>query len=151
MTCLSYLVGTLQFLLQFHFIFPLPQHFLAKGRKARSCVLQLEKNTINEWRLYGRQRTTNLQFATLFGPIFFLPCLFVIRHQVRLELPLGPVFREIIVGDLGHLDVGYLGGSSLHSAAGCPFRVRLLLGFQGFSPLTLLSCLWVKRWCLKGS
>lgn len=39
---LSYLVGTLDLLVEFHLILPLPQHLLAEGGKAGSSVLQLE-------------------------------------------------------------------------------------------------------------
>lgn len=72
-------------------------------------------------------------------------CLFVIRHQVRLKLPLGPVFGQLVVGNLGQVEVGHLRRRSLHPAAGRPLWVGLPLGLQGLVFLAPLGRLVNKR------
>ena len=56
-----------------------------------------------------------------------------------MKLPLGPVFGQVVVGDLSQVEVGHLGRRSLHAAAGRPFRVGLRLGLQSLVFLTLLG------------
>lgn len=59
------------------------------------------------------------------------PHLLIIRHQVRLKLPLGPILGQLVVGDLSQVKVGHLGGRSLHPPTGRPLRVGLPLGVLG--------------------
>lgn len=73
------------------------------------------------------------------------PHLFIIRHQVRLKLPLGPVFGQLIVGDLSQVKVGHLGWGSLHPTTGCPLRVGLTLSILGLLFIALQGHLcWVE-------
>lgn len=67
---LSYLVGTRDFLLQFHLILPLPQHLLAEGGKAGSSVLQLERTpSMNKDRMEdNRPQTHTFHSVTPFFP-----------------------------------------------------------------------------------
>ena len=67
-----------------------------------------------------------------------ISCLFVVWHEVRLELPLGPVLGEVVVGDLRQVEVGHLGGGALHPAAGRELRVGLALALKGLLLLLLL-------------
>lgn len=69
----------------------------------------------------------------------FPPYLFVVGHQVCLELPLRPVLRQLVVGDLSQVEVGYLGGGPLHPAAGGPLWVGLPLGLLSLLFLILLG------------
>lgn len=148
----AYLVGTLDFPLQLHLILPLPQHLLAESGEARSRILQLEttpstnedtpkSSVIKGSLVFSVQTTTH---PAIWRTNWVLSCLFVIWHQVWLELPLGPVFWQLVVSDLGQVEVGHLGGGALHPAAGCPLRIGLPLSFQSLVLLALLGCLWVR-------
>lgn len=85
-----------------------------------------------------RRKTTSRSFICPSS----CPHLFIIRHQVRLKLPLGPVFGQLVVGDLSQVEVGHLGWRSLHPAAGRPLRVGLSLSFLLLLFIVLQRQLW---------
>lgn len=94
-------------------------------------------STVSDKKVKQRNRTS---------PSFICPSsrphLFIIRHQVRLKLPLGPIFGQLVVGDLSQVKVGHLGRGSLHPPAGRPLRVGLHLSFLVLLFIVLQRHLW---------